>query len=267
MNIEPELLLDGVVRLERVGHVARITLNRPDARNAVDHALSLALGEAIEAVSADDSMRAIMLQGAGKAFCAGQDLKALDAGEALGLAEHPEWGYAGLVRHRIDKPIVAAVHGYAFGAGLEIALSADLIVLGESARLGLPEVTLGLFAGAGGVPRIAQHIPPKIASRMVLTGAAIDAVEAARWGLVSEVVTDDQIHMRALELAQDIASNAPLGVQASKRILRDLTASNTWHPDTWRSIEQEVESVFRSKDAAEGIRAFVEKRPPNWQGC
>jgi crotonobetainyl-CoA hydratase len=261
-----ELLIDGVVRLEKIGHVARVTLNRPDARNAINRELSLALGRIIERVASDDDFRAVVLQGAGKAFCAGQDLKALDAGEPLGLPEHPEWGYAGFVEHRIDKPVVAAVHGFAFGGGFELALAADLIVLGESARLGLPEVTLGLFAAAGGVPRIAQQIPPKIAARKVFTGEHIDSAEAARWGLVSEVVPDDEVASRALELATTIAGNGPLAVQASKRILRDLATADTWNHDSWATINAGISTVFASADAAEGVRAFVERRPPLWQG-
>lgn len=257
---------EGPVLVERIGHVGRITLNRPDARNAIDHALSLALGEALRRLDGDPGIRAIVIQGAGKGFCAGQDLKALAAGEPLGVPERPEWGYAGVARHSIDTPTVAAVHGYAFGGGLEIALSCDLIVIGESARLGLPEVTLGLFAAAGGVPRIAQHLPPKVAARMVLTGEPMGAEEAGRLGLVSEVVQDDAVAARALEIAERIASHGPLAVQASKRILRDLAHADTWADPVWTRIDREIDVVFSSEDAAEGVRAFTERRSPQWRG-
>lgn len=255
-----------VVSVERLGAVACVTLNRPEARNAINQELSLALGRAMAGLDADPEVRAIVLRGSGPAFCAGQDLKALDAGEPIGLPEHPEWGYAGFVRHRVDTPVVAAVHGFAFGGGLEIVLACDLVVLGASARLGLPETTLGLFAGAGGVPRIAQQIPPKIAARMVLTGEPLDADSAARWGLVNEVVPDEEVFPRALALAERIAANGPLAVRASKRLLRQLTHENTWSPEAWSIIGQEIDGVFRSADAAEGTRAFIERRRPIWQG-
>jgi crotonobetainyl-CoA hydratase len=260
------LVRDGLVRVERIGHVARLTLNRPDSRNAVDVALSTALGEALAVADADPAIRAIVVQGAGPAFCAGQDLRALEAGEGLRVPDHPEWGYGGIVEHRLATPTIAAVHGYAFGGGLEIALSCDLIVLGASARVGLPEVTLGMFAAAAGVPRIAQQIPPKIAARMVLTGLPLEAHEAAQFGLASEVVPDDDVHSRALELAHTIAGNAPLAVQASKRILRDLALSDTWDSSSWEQIDREFEPVRTSADAAEGLRAFVDKRAPEWNG-
>lgn len=262
-----ELSSEGIVKVERNGFVGVLTLNRPEARNAINHSLSLALGSALASLDADPGVRAIVIQGAGSAFCAGQDLKALGAGEPLCVPEHPEWGYAGIVRHRIDTPTIAAVHGYAFGGGLEIILACDLVVLGASARLGLPEVTLGLFAAAGGVPRIAQQVPPKVAARMVLTGSPIDAAEAERWGLVSEVAPDDAVQARALEIAERIAANGPVAVQASKRILRDLAFANTWGAEAWPTVEDEISHVFSSADAAEGVRAFREKRAPIWRGC
>jgi crotonobetainyl-CoA hydratase len=239
-----------------------LTLNRPEARNAVNQELALALGAALETFSHDDGLRSAVLRGAGAAFCAGQDLKAFEAGEPVGLPG--EWGFGGIVRHRVDKPIVAAVHGFAFGGGLELALSCDLVVLGESARIGLPEVSLGLFAAAGGVPRIAQHIPPKIAAELALLGAPMDAATAARWGLVNAVVPDDRVTEHALEYATAIAANGPIGVRATKRILRDLATESTWTKSAWDRLQAELDGVFGSNEAREGVRAFLEKRPPAW---
>lgn len=269
LTAEPQeivLVRDGIVRVEHIGHVARLTLNRPESRNAINIALSTALGESLEEADADAGIRVIIVQGAGRTFCAGQDLNALEAGEGLRVPGRPEWGYAGIVQHLIDTPTIAAVHGGAYGGGLEVALSCDLIVLGASARLGLPEVTLGLFAAAAGVPRIAQHIPHKVAARMALTGIPLDAVEAERWGLASEVVPDDDVAERALELAQRIAANAPLAVQATKRILRDLVNEDTWDTPVWADIDHEFAAVRSSADAGEGTRAFAEKRNPTWRG-
>jgi crotonobetainyl-CoA hydratase len=264
-NSESVLVRDGVVRVERRGHILVITLNRPEARNAVNYELSRALGETLDELTADDGLRAAVLTGAGKAFCAGQDLKALASGEKLLLEDHPEWGFGGFVRHYTSKPVIAAVHGFAVGGGLELALACDLIVASDDARLGLPEVTRGLFAAGGGVPRIAQHIPLKIAMRMLLTGQPLSATDAARWGLVNEVVPEADVLETALTLANTIAGNGPLGVQASKRLLYDTVYSSAWDEDTWPEIEKQTEQVFSSEDAMEGATAFIEKRSPVWR--
>jgi crotonobetainyl-CoA hydratase len=255
---------DELVRLEKDGHVAVVTLNRPEVRNAINHALALALGQALEEVANDPQIRSAVLRGEGRAFCAGQDLSALAAGESVGLPEHPEWGFGGMVRHLVDKPIVAAVQGFAFGGGLELALTCDLIVLGASASIGFPEVRLGLFAAAGGIPRIAQHMPPKIAAQYALTGAPMASDTALRWGIVNEVAPDDEVFARALEMAGAIALNGPRGVQATKRILRDLGSESTWAESTWSAIQRELDGVFASEEADEGIRAFLERRAPRW---
>jgi enoyl-CoA hydratase/carnithine racemase len=262
---EPELIRDGVVRAERRGDILVITLNRPEARNAVNYELSRALGELVDELTADDGLRAAVLTGAGKAFCAGQDLKALAAGETLLLSDHPEWGFGGFVRHFTPKPIIAAVHGFAFGGGLELALACDLIVAADDARLGFPEVTRGLFAAAGGVPRIAQHIPLKIAMQMVLTGQPLTAGQAAELGLVNQVVPEAHLLPAALSMAATIAANGPLGVQASKRLLYETAYSSAWDAGTWTEIERETDRVFGSEDAKEGATAFIEKRPPIWR--
>jgi crotonobetainyl-CoA hydratase len=255
-----------LVLLELRDHVAIVTLNRPEVLNAINIPLSRSLGEILEQCSANPDVRSIVLAGNGRAFCAGQDLAVLaDGGDVL-EREHPEWGYAGVVRHRIDKPIVVAAQGYMLGAGLEIALSCDIIVASRSLQLGLPEVRRGIIAAAAGVPRIAQHLPPHVAAWLVFSGEFMGADEAMRWGLVNEVVDEDRVLSRALELAARMAESAPLAVQASKRILRDLTSESTWDERPWEILAEELAKIRSTADADEGARAFLEKRPPRWSG-
>ncbi|MBF6540510.1 crotonase/enoyl-CoA hydratase family protein [Nocardia farcinica] len=253
--------------LERRGSVALITLDRPDAMNAVDSALSRAVGAALEQLAEDPQLRVGVITGAGRAFCAGADLKALAAGQNIGDPEHPEYGFAGLVQHFVDKPLIAAVNGFALGGGTEIVLACDLAVMSDQASLGLPEVKRGLVAAAGGLLRLPRQIPHKIALEMALTGAPVDAETAARWGLVNRVVPADQVLAVALELAETIAANAPLAVRASKRIIHRAAAfGSDWDAPIWQMNMEQTMPVFLSKDAAEGPRAFAEKRAPQWRG-
>lgn len=254
------------VRNEKRGHVAVVTLDRPEVLNAIDARMSAEIGEAMEQNRVDPDIRAIVLCGEGRAFCAGHDLGAFAAGEDLWDAHHPEWGYAGIVKHLIDKPIVVAAQGYMVGAGLEIGLSADLIVAATDLKLGLPEVRRGLIAAAGGVPRLAQHLPPHVAAWLVFSGELMDAAEAARWGLVNEVVPAERLIERALELAQRIATNGPLAVQASKRLLRSLSNRSTWDPAAWNEMNAELTAIQGTADAREGAAAFLEGRDPRWSG-
>lgn len=253
--------------LERRGAIALITLNRPEALNAVNGALSTAVGEALEELAKDDDLRVGVITGAGRAFCAGADLKALASGQPIFAHRHEEWGFAGMVQHFIDKPLIAAVNGFALGGGTEIMLACDLAVVSEQAKFGLPEVKRGLAAAAGGVLRLPRQLPMKRALEVMLTGDPIDAATAAEWGLVNRVVPADQVLDAALELAERIAANAPLSVRASKRIAyRSADYGDDWGEDIWRMAGEELESVFRSADAQEGAMAFVEKRAPRWQG-
>ncbi|WP_277871565.1 enoyl-CoA hydratase-related protein [Cryobacterium luteum] len=162
--------------------------------------------------------------------------------------------------------MIAAVNGFALGGGMEICLACDLIVASETAFFGLPEVTHGLFAAGGGLPRIAQQVPPKIAARWALTGAPVAAQEAARWGLVNDVVPPDDLLAAALEFARTIAGYAPLAVQSTKRLIHETVTASAWEPKPWDAIDSEIDSVFSSTDAAVGTTAFAEKRPPVWRG-
>ncbi|MFE9446371.1 crotonase/enoyl-CoA hydratase family protein [Streptomyces sp. NPDC006602] len=253
--------------LRREGPVAVITLNRPRAMNAVNAAMSAAVGNALRELDEDPELSVGVITGAGRAFCAGADLKELGAGRPVSAPGHPEWGFAGLVRHIVDKPLIAAANGFALGGGTEIVLACDLAVISEDAQLGLPEVKRGLVAAAGGLLRLHRQIPPKVAAHAALTGEPLDAATALRWGLVNEVVPADQVVARALRLARQIAANAPLAVRASKRIMRrSAEYGSDWAPAIWDMNEAEFGEVRRSEDAKEGPRAFTEKRPPRWQG-
>lgn len=250
---------------ERVGHVLVLTLNRPQARNAMNLELAGLLGQAVEELTDTPELRAAVLTGAGTAFCAGQDLKALVAGEALFPSEHPEWGFGAFVGHFTPKPIVAAIHGFAFGGGLELALACDLIVAAEGTALGLPEVTRGLFAAGGGVGRISQQLPEKIANRLLLTGEPITAEEALRWGLVNEVVPEAQVLQTAIDLATRIAENSPASIRVTKRLTAALAHTSTWTDEYWMPVYDEVPAMFASPDGIEGATAFAQKRPPVWR--
>jgi crotonobetainyl-CoA hydratase len=253
--------------VERRGNVMVITINRPEARNAVNGAVSTAVGNALEEAQHDAEVRAVVISGAGdKSFCAGADLKAIARRENLYHPDHGEWGFAGYVRHFIDKPTIAAVNGTAFGGGTELALASDLVVAEERAQFGLPEVKVGLIAGAGGVFRIVHQLPRKVALQMLLTGEPISAAEALKWGLVNQVVPDGTVVEAALALAARVTVNAPLSVQASKRIA--YGADDGVIPDEepgWARTAREFGALLKSEDAKEGPRAFAEKRQPVWK--
>lgn len=256
---------------ERRGNVALITINRPEARNAVNAAVSTALGDALQQAQDDAEVWAVVVTGAGdKSFCAGADLKAISRRENIFHPQHPEWGFAGYVRHVIDKPTIAAVNGTALGGGTELALASDLVVAAQSAIFGLPEVKRGLVAAAGGVFRIVEQLPRKVAMQLLFTGEPITADQALQWGLINQVVADGTVVDAALALAQRITVNAPLAVQASKRIgvgvdLDDGRATVTADEIGWSRTMREIGALMKSEDAKEGPLAFAEKRPPVWK--
>lgn len=254
-----------VVDYEARGHVAVVTLNRPQAMNAVNQQVSTELGDALERAQQDPAIRALVITGTGRAFCAGADLKEIAAGRDIYPVEHPEWDFAGLVRHWIDKPVVAAVNGFALGGGTEIVLACDLAVIDETASLGLPEVRRGLFAAAGGVLRLQRQVPVKVAAEIALTGAPVDAARAYELGLVNRVAPQGTSLQVALELAEAIAANAPLAVRETKRVLhRSLALGSDWDEEVWALNAGAMRTVMRSKDAIEGATAFAQKRAPVW---
>jgi len=251
---------------ERRGNVLLITINRPEARNAVNSAVSTAVGDALQEAHDDPEIRAVVITGAGESFCAGADLKAISRRENLFHPDHSEWGFAGYVHHYIDKPTIAAVNGTAFGGGTELALASDLVVAEERAKFGLPEVKRGLIAAAGGVFRIVDHLPRKVAMELILTGDSMSSADALKWGLINQVVPDGTVVDAALALAERITCNAPLAVWASKRVAMGVDEGVVTGDEAgWARTMREIGTLIRSEDAKEGPLAFAEKRKPVWK--
>jgi crotonobetainyl-CoA hydratase len=255
------------VLVDLQGDVMVITINRPEARNAINAAVSIGVGDALQEAQNADEVRAVVITGAGdKSFCAGADLKAIARRENVYHPDHGDWGFAGYVHHFIDKPTIAAVNGTAFGGGTELALASDLVVAAERAQFGLPEVKRGLIAAAGGVFRIMDHLPRKVAMELLMTGEPLTAADALEWGLVNQVVKDGSVVDAALALAARVTVNAPLSVQASKRIAYGVDDGViTGEEVGWERTMNEMRSLIRSEDAREGPLAFAEKREPVWK--
>jgi enoyl-CoA hydratase len=252
---------DEPVLTERRDGVLLITLNRPDARNAVNTALAEGIAAALDALDADDELSVGVLTGAGKGFSAGMDLKAFVTGERPWVADR---GFAGIVQRSARKPLIAAVEGFAMAGGLEIALACDLIVAGRDARLGIPEVKRSLVAAAGALRRLPQRVPLNIAMELALTGDPISAERGYEIGLVNRLAEPGGAVDAALELAAAIARNGPLALDATKDV---LYRQADWDEETfWREQGTIVEPVLTSADAREGAVAFSEKRDPVWKG-
>jgi enoyl-CoA hydratase/carnithine racemase len=232
----------------------------------VNGALSTAVGSLLVKAENDSEVRVIVITGAGRAFCAGADLKALAAGEDTSAEGHPEWGFAGYARHWVSKPTIAAVNGFALGGGTELVLASDLAVVDEQAPLGLPEVKRGLFAAAGGVIRLQQQIPKKVALEIALTGEPVTAAQGKELGLVNRVAPAGTALDVALKLAETIAANAPISVRESKAMIHRTATGPDWEQGVWDANDAALAVVFGSADAQEGPRAFAEKRQPVWQG-
>ncbi len=249
------------VLVERHGAVQVITINRPEARNALNGAVAAGIRDAADELDADGDLQVGVLTGAGGMFSAGMDLKAFLKGE---VPSFPGRGLCGITQTPPRKPMIAAAEGWALAGGFELALACDLVVAGASARFGAPEVKRSLVAGAGGALLLARRIPRALALEILLTGDPIDARRAADIGLVNRVVDDGQALQAALELANTIAANGPLALIATKEISNgggDWTAA-----ERWDQMARLMQPVFTSQDAQEGARAFAEKRAPVWKG-
>ena len=238
-----------------------ITINRPEARNAVNGEVARGLAAALDALDGRDDLNVGVITGAGGTFCAGMDLKAFLNGERPAI---PGRGFAGLTEAPPGKPLIAAVEGYALAGGCEIALSCDLVVAADNAKFGLPEVKRGLVAAAGGLLRLPRRIPYQVAMELALTGEFLDAHRAHHFGLVNRLTATGGALAAARELAATISGNGPLAVRATKSI---IASADSWPAEEFWSRQQViVEPVFTSADAREGALAFAEKRPPRWTG-
>ncbi len=252
------------VERERRGQVEILTINRPQARNAINGEVSVAMAAALDELESDDGCAVVVLTGAGdKAFSAGMDLKAFAAGEG-GSIMGGSGGFAGITQRVFPKPVIAAVNGAALAGGCEIMLSCDLVVAADHATFGIPEAKRGLVAGAGGLIRLPKRLPIAIALELALTGDSIDASRALALGLVNRVVPAASLMDEALALAGVIADNAPLAVRWSKQVM--VRAAGVSEEEGWKLNAEAVGVVFSSADAMEGPVAFAEKRKPNWQG-
>jgi enoyl-CoA hydratase len=250
-----------VVTAEQDGDVLVITIERPEARNAINLAVAEGIAAATDRLDADDDLRVGILTGAGGTFCAGMDLKAFVAGERPHVGDR---GFAGIVQRPPRKPMVAAVEGWALAGGFEIALACDVIVAARDARFGIPEVKRGLVAAAGALLRLPRRIPYHLAMELALTGDPIGAERAHAIGIVSRLAEPGEALASARELAATIARNGPLALDASKRI---VSAAADWPADeAWDRQAEIADPVLASEDAREGARAFAEKRDPVWRG-
>jgi enoyl-CoA hydratase len=250
-----------VVELERRDHIAILTLNRPEARNAISPEVSRTMATLLDEVEADPALRAVVLTGRGEVFSAGADLKVVAQGNANDIARG-KGGFAGIVTRDFPKPLIAAVNGPALAGGFEIVLSCDLVVAAEGARFGIPEVKRGLMAAAGGLIRLPKRIPLAIALELAMTGDPIDAPRALQLGLVNRVVPAGQVIDEAIALAERIGENSPVAVRNSRQLVRE--AAEMSEADGWRRTLELMMPVFESGDAIEGATAFAEKRPPIW---
>lgn len=240
--------------------ILTITINRPEAKNAMNKAAAEGIAAALDRLDSEDDLRVAILTGAGGTFCSGMDLKGFLRGESPSIEGR---GFGGLVQAPPKKPLIAAVEGYALAGGLELMIACDLVVANSGARFGIPEAKRGLAAAAGGLMLLPDLIPHKVAMELALTGDFIDAARACQLGLVNRV-TDGSALDAAKELAAAINANGPLAVRVSKQIIEE---SRGWpRSERWDRQAALLPQVFMSEDAREGSLAFAEKRKPNWKG-
>ena len=250
---------DAVLR-ERRGRVLIITINRPEARNAVNLAVSQGLADAVDELDDDPGLTVGVITGAGGNFCSGMDLKAFAAGEQVAI---PGRGI-GFTERPPRKPLIAAVEGFALAGGTEVVLGTDLVVASKTAKFGIPEVKRGLVAAGGGLLRLPHRIPYQKAFELALTGESFTAEQGEQWGFVNVLTEPGEALAGAIELAEKISANGPLAVAATKDVL--IRSADWSQSEMWQKQMEVIIPVFTSNDAREGAVAFAEKRAPNWTG-
>lgn len=253
------MLTDEVLTREQDG-ILIVTINRPEAKNAMTKAAAEGIAAAMDRLDSEDALRVAIITGAGGTFCSGMDLKGFLRGETPSVEGR---GFGGLTQAPPKKPLIAAVDGYALAGGLELMIACDMVVANDKAKFGIPEAKRGLVAGAGGLIRLPEQIPPRIAMELAVTGDFIDAERAFQLGLINRITEGPAIDA-ALQLAATISANGPLAVQVSKQIINEF---RTWPVEQrWEKQGALMGPVFASADAREGAAAFAEKRKPNWTG-
>ena len=245
------------------GRVGLITLNRPQAMNALNFTLTRELMDALETFDNDDSVGAMVVTGNQKAFAAGADIKEMADKTRQEMVDNDSIAQFGRIR-TIHKPVIAAVSGWALGGGCEIAMSCDMIIASETAKFGQPEITIGVIPGAGGTQRLTRAVGKVIAMEMTLNSRTLSAAEALQFGLINRIVAEDVYLDEALKLAEEVASRAPVAIRSAKKMVNQ--ADERFLGDALVEERQEFYNLFTTEDQKEGMRAFAEKRPPQWKG-
>jgi enoyl-CoA hydratase len=245
------------------GHIAVVTIARPDARNAVNGEVARGIEAAIDRIEGDANIWVGILTGMPPAFSAGADLKAINAGHFADLSTE-RGGFGGITRRERTKPMIAAVDGPALAGGCEIVLCCDLVVASTAASFGIPEVKRSLIAAGGGLLRLPRRVPLNIAMEAALTGEPLSAARAARFGMVNELCEPGEALESAIALAKRVTANAPVAVRESRRVL--LASTLLDEEAGWEMTERALARTVRSPDFRDGLRAFLEKRPPSWVG-
>ena len=251
------------VEYEKKGHVAVITMNRPEARNAINGEMASTMEAALDQMESDPDVWVGILTAVGKAFCAGADLKEISAGNGAALSTK-KGGFAGIAKRERSKPLIAAITGSALAGGTEIALSCDMIVCADNTNFGLPEVKRSLVAGAGGLFRLPRAVGKAVALEAILTGDPLPAQRAYELGMVNKVAPEADVMAEAKSLADRIVANAPLAVAASRAVAIDAFSEDD--DDLWKASGKAFAGLVNTEDFKEGPKAFIEKRAPVWKG-
>ncbi|WP_213268710.1 crotonase/enoyl-CoA hydratase family protein [Hyphomonas sp.] len=251
------------VEYVKKGHVAIITMNRPEARNAINGEMAATMEAALDQMESDPEVWVGILTAVGKAFCAGADLKEISAGNG-GALSTKKGGFAGIARRERTKPLIAAITGSALAGGTEIALSCDMIIAADDTNFGLPEVKRSLVAGAGGLFRLPRQIGKAVALEAILTGDPLSSQRAYELGMVNKVVPEAEVMAEAEKLAARITANAPLAVAASRAVA--ISATSKTDEELWKDSGVAFASIINTEDYKEGPKAFIEKRAPVWKG-